>query len=196
MVALFAHWADFAGPNDPSLNTLLHVHPEQNSMQVIYALGLQDLVDSGLTKARKIGWRFLASSALRQAVAANLDDEPPKMTALTRGDEIASAIRAAQRVRELSPAKDPQYEYELRVLKIPGLLIEVFWLKAQNGEDLVVPYFAVFADELNVMKVLKVGEFLKIVQPMADKRVQNSKRTQTGKAGRYDDPNSCAKPDD
>jgi hypothetical protein len=188
MLALFARWADFAGPSDPSLNTLLYVHPEQHNMQVIYALGLQDLKESGLREARKVGWRFLACSALRQAVAANLAqvrDEAPQMTALTRGTEIASAIRAAQRVREFAPAKDTQNEYELRVLKIPGILLEVFWLKARTGSDLVVPYFALFCDELNVMRVLEVDKFLSIVKPLVQKRLQNSLRTETGKGGRY-----------
>lgn len=195
MLALFARWADFAGPSDPSLNTLLYVHPEQHNMQVIYALGLQDLMKCGLSKARKVGWRFLACSALRQAVAANLaqvDDEPPQMTALTRGTEIASAIRAAQRVREFAPAKDTQNEYELRVLKIPGLLIEVFWLKARNGNDLVVPYFALFCDQLNVMRVLQLDEFLNIVKPLAQKRLDNSLRTETGKGGRYNVASTAA----
>jgi hypothetical protein len=189
MLALFARWADFAGPSDPSLNTLLYVHPEQHNMQVVYALGLQDLMASGLTNARKVGWRFLAASALRQAVAANLaqeGDEAPQMTALTRGAEIASAIRAAQRVREFPPAKDPKYEYELRVLKIPGVLLEVFWLKARTGSDLVVPYFALFCDQLNVMRVLQVDEFLNIVKPLVQKRLRNSQRTETGKGSAYD----------
>ena len=117
------------------------------------------------------------------AVAANLaqtGDEPPQMTALTRGPEIASAIRAAQRVRDFPRVKDPQYEYELRVLKIAGLLLEVFWLKAKTGSDLVVPYFALFRDELNVMRVLQVDDFLKIVKPLAEKRLQNSQQTETG----------------
>jgi hypothetical protein len=195
MLALFARWEDFAGPSDPSLNTLLYVHPEQHNMQVIYALGLQDLMASGFKNARKVAWRFLASSALRQAVAANLaqvGDEAPQMTALTRGAEIASAIRAAQRVREFPPAKDPQYEYELRVLKIPGVLLEVFWLKAKTGSDLVVPYFALFCDKLNVMRVLQVDEFLDIVKPLVQKRLQNSAGTETGTAVGYDVASSDA----
>jgi hypothetical protein len=178
MLAVFARWKDFAGASDPSLDTLLYVYPEQHNMQVIYALGLEDLRASGLQNARKVGWRFLAGSGLRQAVAANLaqtGNEPPQMTALTRGPEIASAIRAAQRIRDDFPlVKDPQYEYELRVLKIPGILLEVFWLKAKTGGDLVVPYFALFCDKLNVMRVLQADEFLDIVKPLAKKRLQGS----------------------
>ena len=158
-------------------------------MQVIYALGLQDLLATGLQNARKVGWRFLAGSGLRQAVAANVtetDDQPPQMTALTRGPEIASAIRAAQRIRDFPQIKDPPCEYELRVLKIPGILLEVFWLKAKTGGDLVVPYFALFRDDLNVMKVLKVDEFLDIVKPLVKKRLENSQLTETGKGGGYD----------
>ena len=186
MVAVFARWADFAGPSDPSLESLLYVHPEQHNMQVIYALGLQDLQASGFQNARKVGWRFLAGSALRQAVAANLaqtGNEPPQMTALTRGPEIASAIRAAQRVREFTDLKDPSCEYELRVLKISGILLEVFWLKAKTGRDLVVPYFALFCDQLNVMRVIEVDDFLKIVKPLVDKRLQSSQQTETGNVG-------------
>lgn len=189
MLAVFARWVDFAGTSDPSLDTLLYVHPEQHNMQVIYALGLQDLLSTGLKNARKVGWRFLAGSALRQAVAANLaqsGEEPPQMTALTRGPEIASAIRAAQRVRDFPLAKDPQYEYELRVLKIPGVLLEVFWLKAKSGSDLVVPYFAQFCDKLNVMRVLQADEFLDVVRPLVQKRLLNSQRTETGSGGAWD----------
>jgi hypothetical protein len=208
MLAVFARWADFAGPSDPSLDTLLYVYPEQHNMQLIYALGLQDLRATGLQNARKVGWRFLAGSGLRQAVAANVtetENEPPQMTALTRGPEIASAIRAAQRIRDDFPQiKDAPCEYELRVLKIPGILLEVFWLKchdsdpppppktggnpdaastAKTGGDLVVPYFALFCDDLNVMRVLQVDDFLKIAKQLADTRLENSQRTETGSGG-------------
>ena len=219
MLAVFARWADFAGPSDPSLDTLLHVYPEQHNMQVIYALGLEDLWATGLQNARKVGWRFLAGSGLRQAVAANVTEtgnEPPQMTALTRGPEIASAIRAAQRIRDDFPEiKDAPCQYELRVLKIPGILLEVFWLKrydsdppppgngggnsdpastAKTGGDLVVPYFALFCDNLNVMKVLQLDDFLKIAKQLAAERLENSKRTETGKGGVWYPPLNAGYP--
>ena len=216
MLAVLARWADFAGPSDPSLDTMLYVYPEQYNMQAIYALGLQDLRATGLQNARKVGWRFLAGSGLRQAVAANVtetENEPPQMTALTRGSEIASAIRAAQRIRDDFPEiKDALCKYELRVLKIPGILLEVFWLKcldsdppapggnpdpaspAKAGGDLVVPYFALFCEDLNVMGVFQVDAFLKIAKQLAAERLENSKGTETGKGGVWSPPLNAGYP--
>ena len=55
------------------------------------------------------------------------------------------------------------------MLRIPGLLIEAFWLKSANaGTDLVVPVLT-RARELRVMQAYRIADFLKIARPMAKK---------------------------
>ena len=177
MFAMMARWADFARTGDPSLNEL-NAHPEATFMQEVRFLQISDAKDPKCSlneRAAPAGWRFLGGTVHGQSVAAIVDnvDKPARMAALARGIAIASLIRAASRVGELTIAQDPNRKDALRVLKIPGLLVEAFWLQSADPkvENMVVPYFAEFIDTLLPMQPITEKEFLKIVREVAIKRV-------------------------
>src|SRR6266516_1036125 len=92
--------------------------------------------DSVLADAKMAGWQFLAGGQLGAPVAGHVtmsaQDPAWKMTSLSRGPRIADFLQAAIKLITLvQPLEDLQIQnYELRMLSIPGLLIEAFWLKS------------------------------------------------------------------
>ena len=171
-LALLAGVSDFMDPNDPLAKVLkttrLGLH--------IFTLGLRDIMNgAGLREAKAAGWRFLAGNLSGEVVAADIIQPLPgtaqngaaKMTSLSHDPVIADAIRAVNEVETLPEVQNRNYE--LQVLRIPGLLIEAFWLKSHDaGGDLIVPVLT-RARELSRMKAYPVADFLNIVRPMTAK---------------------------
>jgi len=63
-------------------------------------------------------------------------------------------------------------DYELRVLAIPGLNLEVFWLAAQKTgpSDLIVPFPSASAQIITVLRSqtpYKLTTFLALIKPLA-----------------------------
>ncbi len=183
-LALVARMAHFARPGDPPLSILTTIdvhHTDQYFVQQIWILGLKDLVDSGLTKARSAGWRFLASDTQgHQALAANVaesDGKPARMTGLSRGPEVVLALQAARQLQRLPKVLQlvETVDYELRVLKLTGVLIEVFWLHWEKNpdKDVVIPFLTHAAEQL--MQVYDLPQFLETFSPLAQTRLDLDK---------------------
>jgi hypothetical protein len=158
--------ANFLKPGDPSPAGDRSSQPQA---QQVFVLGLDDLP---LDNARFLGWRFLtggrSGSALTAEVRATGPGGQPKLTGLSRGTGVTRSIHAAADVRKLPQAEG----HELRVLAIPGLLTEAFWLKAIPGEsedDFVVP-FLVTPKELLLMHPYPAKDFLTTAQTLANQR--------------------------
>jgi hypothetical protein len=161
--------AAFLKPGDPSPSDLANTRLGLP----IFTLGLQQIVrGDGLLAAQQTSWRFLARGASGQTVAADVTARPgatPKMASVWRGPQIENTARARVDVERLPDVK--ARDYELRVLRIPGLRIEAFWLKLPAGDaDLVVP-FLTLADELRWLQPYPADNFLKIVRAMAEKQL-------------------------
>jgi hypothetical protein len=162
--------ANFLKPGDPSPTVARSSQPQT---QQVFALGLDDLINGGpLDKARFLGWRFLtggrSGSALTAEVRATGPGGKPKLTGLSRGIGVTRSIHASADVRKLPQAEG----HELRVLAIPGLLTEAFWLKAIPGEsenDFVVPFLAA-AKGLLVMHPYPAKDFLAAAQKLANQQ--------------------------
>jgi len=168
--ALAAGLLGFTSPNDPLANDLktgrLGLH--------IFTLGLRDIAN-GLESVKPAGWRFLAGHPPGEVLAADVTEAipgsgtnaVPKMTSLSHDSLIGGAIRAIHEVETLPELQG--HNYELRVLRIPGLLIEAFWLKSlDGGDDLVVPVLTRGA-ELKAMRAYPIAQFLEIARPMVAK---------------------------
>jgi hypothetical protein len=156
----------FAKPDDPMVAALANA-----PCQWVFTLALPDLAKNGggIANAKAAGWRFLASAG-SDAAAAEVSEppqgHPPKMRSFARGPQFQQAIQAAQEVEALPQARDQHYE--LRVLRVPGLLMEAFWLKAQGGgEDYVIPYL-VPDPQRQYRRVFPMSEFLDTVRPLAE----------------------------
>jgi hypothetical protein len=153
--------------------------PAEYAPLQVHTLRLDDLVrKADIASAKKAGWRFLAGGKkLGQPVAADVtepsQDIPPKMTSLSHGPQISEFLQAVLDLLPLVQAECGAVDsYELRILSIPGILIEAFWLKSPAGDqDLVVPYRNL-SRELKGKQVYPMDEFLRIIQPLAEKGLQ------------------------
>ena len=143
--------------------------------QQIFTLGLKDIASGlGIDRAQAVGWRFLGGDAMGLAVAGHVKssdgNRPPALTGLSHGPEIGDHLRAARLVESLLEVQTN--DYELRVLLIPGLLMEAFWLKARgNWPDLVV-LFRKASTHLEYMKAYPAGPFLDLARPWALERLK------------------------
>ena len=102
----------------------------------VYTLTLHNLQSrEGAGPAVHAGWRlFFRGKNDEETVAADiariLRNPAPTMTSLLQGARLAKAIDAAQSIldREEFQKSDG---YEARLLRIPSLNVEVFWLNAK-----------------------------------------------------------------
>src|SRR5258708_29536909 len=162
--ALAAGVKDFVNPGDPTGDVLLQAPQGLH----VFAVGLRDIANGvGIEGAKSAGWRFLAGSPIGPAVSGDVierEGEAPKMTSLSRDPLVGAAIRATHEVETLPEVR--AHDYTLQVLRIPGLLIEAFWLKSQTGGgDLVVPVLA-RTRQLQLMRAYPMEEFLSLVKPL------------------------------
>jgi hypothetical protein len=144
--------------------------------QPIYVLHLADIAGGkALTAAKNTAWRFYRGSFAGPAVAIEVgrtvEGRQPRMTSLSEGHAIQVTFQQVSRIEHLHPVRVA--DYELRRLKIPGMLT-AFWLKSHiEGKDLVVP----IAEKLRGLKYMKpypAETFLAILLPLALARRQRT----------------------
>jgi hypothetical protein len=91
----------------------------------VYALGLAGLLEEGVSAAEPVGWRFLVMSDER--VIASVDvSEKSEVPSVNRGPYVASTARAIDELERLPQVA--QYDFELRLLTIPGLYVIASWM--------------------------------------------------------------------
>jgi len=150
--------------------------------QRIYVIGLSDLTDGlGIGQAKHVGWQCLAKykDELVALEVADRSDRPhpapgaPKSASLGRGPTVKKAWEAAEYVKSLPPEERPPSQFELRTLRIPGLLIEALWLKAdRGGRDRALPFLFYPQEDLQSKRLYTMEEFLSKLRPLAAKRLK------------------------
>ena len=143
----------------------------------IYALSLKELTkDSGDLVPRAVGWHFVAvdGRGLVAGEVPNLPDSGERLTtSLAFGLLVEEAWKAYGQVR-----KHPELQkrsFELRGLRIAGLRIGAFWLKAApfdgrlDQKDRLYAFLA-FQKELK-NQLVPAREFLRIARELAAKRI-------------------------
>lgn len=177
------HRQEYVGsaPEAPTLADLRRPRDlERNEAQQVYMLGLDAAAgDDGASAATPAGWRFFAGHEPGKILMGSVTRRNPelgwKMTAGFYGDRVWSAFTASNALDQL-----PQVEaadYELRMLAVPGLNLEAFWLVAQDSKstDLVIPFPAGAEQPIEVLKgeaVYSMASFLAIIRPLAQLRLQ------------------------
>jgi len=184
---------DFAAPGDP-LTTVLYDDNwvGRQAVHCVYSAGLKTV-----RELRRLGqidkpfcWRFIAgghqtmTSATGCWATHEASGTPPKVMASLQSREMADILACAEKLNDLRELKDRQNDaYELRVLRIPGLSLEAFWLKCEKSEknDLLVPYGLVLQGNSRIKlpggrtleknKAYSADEFLEIIQESAMKRL-------------------------
>jgi len=152
MQKLRASMLAFAGPGHPLADCLAEeTWPGRHAMHCVYSVGLRTIIDlKGLDNVDKpLGWRFIAGGhrSMGTAAACWSPHESSRLTAKVacafEAPELAELLADTEQLNQLPALKNyPSHHYDLRVLRIPALHLEAFWLKSQSAErgDLIVPY--------------------------------------------------------
>ena len=138
---------------------------QQQSWQWTFTIGLEELAKEQVRlPATAVGWRYIIGNRLGQALSATVDSND-KLVGLSRGPAVTAGLRVARELKTLPEAADGKYE--IRLLTIPGLLTEAFWLKSLDGKpDLIVPFST--EQELRLGYPYSIEKFLKIMRPLAE----------------------------
>jgi hypothetical protein len=146
-------------------------------VQQLFKLGLTDAANNaGVRAATPTGWRVFAGKSPESTVLGVIVQRPQtgwKMTACYYGRRAWDALQSSDTLKDLSEVNAD--DYQLRILTVPGLNIEAFWLAAQKagGEHLVVPMMAPALDVAERMgvhgvaaqTVFTMSNFLAAIRP-------------------------------
>jgi hypothetical protein len=194
----------FAGQGDP-LGSVFYdeTWPGRQAWHCVYSVGLETIKD--LTKLDGINkplcWRFIAGGHESMTTAAGCwttheySGTAAKVMATLQSPEMAEMLANAERLNHLNDLSGyPRNQYELRVLRIPGLCIEAFWLKSLSARraDLIVPYGLVShgsdriklcaGENLHKNKAYPAAEFLEMIRDAASKRLAADNKVQRVRA--------------
>ena len=106
----------------------------------VYLLALKEIVGNQrpLTAAKLACWRFFAENASGQVVAGDVSSElPAKVNALIYGEAATNLLKTARSLNDMPEVR--RQPYDLRILRIPGGLVNAFWVKpATDGNGFCV----------------------------------------------------------
>src|SRR5579885_945195 len=177
-------WADtWAGPH---------------AVHGIYSFGLKTIIERGINSDKPpICLRYVAATAHEDKVASaclaspEVPGMPAKVVAAMRGPEMAELLADANLLNQLSELENPDNEYEFRVLRVPAIYLEAFWLRSVTSgrADLIVPYgLLVDGDSIKLSggttltrkKAYPADEFLERVRAAARHCLANAKSSRPG----------------
>jgi hypothetical protein len=157
----------------PYIPTPSQVGPAHNGQQV-FLLTLNEAVsNTGSINPPSVGWRFFAGTAPNETVLGRTIQVSPsnewKLAGVFYGERVYRALTLSTELETFAQAA--KEEYELRLLAVPGLNLEVFWLASQTAgsPDLVVP-FPQKTDQLILAlqnDSYKIATFLALIRPLA-----------------------------
>ena len=193
MQKLTTSMAAFAGPSDPIATCLYDKSwGGRQAVHCIYSVGLRTIADpKGLEKYtdKPFCWRFIAGGHKNMTMAAGclathaLHGPDARVMAAFHGAEMAEVLANTEQLNDLKELTGhPADNYEMRVLRIPALYIEAFWLRCTKKGDLMVPYGLLLDGKGSIKvgakgrltkgKAYPVAEFLKIVGKAARQRLK------------------------
>ena len=141
----------------------------------VYSLGLQDVVKNAepAAAATLVAWRYFAGGeSPAGTVAGDLDPAASaQVKSLTYGSTALDALESFKALASIPGL--PDQGYEPRMLRIPGLLVEAYWLVPPalppgNQAGYVIPYHTLL-EELDPKKAYPVDKFFTIIRPLASK---------------------------
>jgi hypothetical protein len=114
---------------------------EQQFCLRIYALSVEELANDAVDLSPEaVGWYFVGTDSTGDIVAGEVpvtsgvpDSSQPLTASLSFGSAVCEALKAYDQVKT-HPELQAQ-PYQPRWLRIPGLRIEAFWLKAAPFDD-------------------------------------------------------------
>jgi len=181
------------GSGSPLINLICdEASPQRHAVHCIWSIGLTTLVNlKGLEdwEPQPVCWRFVAGGheSMTAGAAGCLAIDAaqgvnPRVVAVSQGSEMSGLLRDAELLNTASELKE--HEYELRVLRIPALYLEAFWLRCLGDHgDWVVPYGLILGGnnqeyvklhgkaKLTKNKPYKASAFLSAVREVARRRL-------------------------
>ena len=158
---------DFLGRDSPLAQGIRNRSLRMERLQV-FTLALQDVLNGeGVRAAKAAGWRVV-TVGVGEVVASDVMEVPEKrMTSLSRDPRLASMLRVVHGIDDL-PEVQRGGDYELRLLRIPAVLVDALWLQSKtNAGDLIIPVLSA-GRELITGRKYEVDEFFEIVRPLAE----------------------------
>jgi hypothetical protein len=124
-------------PGRPAIQLLLPV----------YHVGVRDVLQNNSVDAFQnlVSWRFLATGAGDEAAIAGevCTSHCPRLLNISRGPSVSKTLKAVGTAETLHP-DFREFDYEPRLLRFPGLLLECLWLSrltpAGAAAGWVIPY--------------------------------------------------------
>jgi hypothetical protein len=165
-------------PSQADVGFVSGAPPPGHDPQQMFILGLSDLATQpGTAAARQDGWRLFAGTSQGKTCLGRVVQRPPsgwKLSSCFWGDRVWTALLASQALGSVAAVLPG--DYELRVLRIPGLNLEAFWLVAQppRSGDLVVPFQASIPGLIR-SGTIAIGDFLSTIGPMVKQRMSSPK---------------------
>jgi len=154
--------------------------------QQVFTLDLKAAANNtGSIDPASAGWRFFAGTKVNKTVLGRVSRHGAshawKLTSLFYGDRVWDAYTASLALDSAPPAQVATADYELRLLALPGLNLEAFWLEAKTpgSVDLVLPFPAApnqLIEALNGSPVYSMPDFLDAIRPVANSLLNMSTR--------------------
>jgi hypothetical protein len=145
----------------------------------VYVLSLRALMKGrGMGDAKLVGYQMLTSYGGRPVMAeVALDGQAGRRCASRITGPVAdAALTSYRKVEKLKEIKGKTYEP--RMLRIPALRIDAFWLRgsddAGHDQDWIVPYHT-YSQELLRKTVVRLPAFLATIQPLVQREVQRAR---------------------
>jgi hypothetical protein len=143
--------------------------------QQVFQLSLKAAaINSSTIHPPSAGWRFLAGHGPGESVLGRMVQDPSskawKLAGAFFGERVWEAYVASQGLGSLPEVA--KNDYELRVLAVPGLNLEAFWLVAQTAGsvDLIIPFPTRDHQLIPTLKggnPYKMVTFLALIRPLA-----------------------------
>jgi hypothetical protein len=141
----------------PTVPTLAEVGSGTPVPQQVFLLSLNEAANNtGTINPPAVGWRFFVGSSPGATVLGRMVQIAPsntwKLTGVFYGQRVAQALAASYGLGSLPQVQAA--DYELRLLAVPGLNLEAFWLAAQKAGsvDFIIPFPASTGQVIQVLQ--------------------------------------------
>ena len=175
------HWPDSSKQTQAfqlGLNQIVHLLRIPGGLTLkpplpIYNVGVRDLMmNNGFDNSgHLVGWRYFAGGGAQPtAVSGDLDlSTKPKLTNVAYGKPVVRALSAIEAL-ENNPSLQGA-EFEPRLLRVPGLLLECLWLSplqtpTADSVGWVLPYHTLIS-KLDPQQLYRSPDMFQELQPLA-----------------------------
>jgi hypothetical protein len=149
------------------------VGPAHNSQQVFLLTLNEAAFNNGSINPPSAGWRFFGGTSPNDTILGRTIQVLPsnawKLAGVFYGDRVYQALTLSMHLEAFAQAANE--EYELRLLALPGLNLEAFWLASQTAgsPDLVAPFPQKTGQLIQVLQgdFYPMASFLALIRPLA-----------------------------